>query len=185
MNLPFDDDRWASGRDVIEREKAAARTWLVGRDRESAGIVRKFPPSRRPGRSARLAAAAAGVAVLFLGVLLLRPVFRPRSPGFLGPADSIRKVFESVQSESMASLSVAAILNEAAASEAAWSIQRVLCAAALEDAVAGGLPRLIERALEKLRGAGEFRPEGPGRKEPRRSNLSEMFLRFYQSIKEG
>jgi hypothetical protein len=185
MNLPCDEKRWTLGLDVIEREKAAARIWLAGRDWDSGGTVRKSPPFRRTGRSVRIVAAAAGIAVLFLGVLLLRPVFRPRSSAFLGPADSIRKVFELVQAESPDSLSVAAILNEAASSEAAWSIQRVLCAALLQDAGADGLRRLIERALEMTRGNRESPAEETGRTEPRRSNLSETILRFYRFYKEG
>jgi len=185
MNNPIDDERWASGRAAIEREKDAARTWLAGRDWSSAGIALKSPRLRRPARSARWIAAAAGMGILFLAVVLLRPVFQSRSANVFEPTESIRKVFENVQSEGPASLPVGALLNEAAASETAWSIQRVFCAITLEDAIVGGLPRLIESALEKLRKNDEVRPESPDRAEPRRSNLSEMFLRFYQSIKEG
>ena len=186
MNFPVDDERWTLGRDAIEREKGAARTWLAGRDWNAAGIVRKPPqPSRRPKRTARLAAAAAGAAILFLGFLLLRPVFHPRSSGVLGPAESILKVFERVQTESAPSSSLPAILNEAADSEVAWSIQGVLCAAALHDAVADGLPRLIESALKKSRRDSESPTAETGRKGLRRSNLSDTFLRIFQSIKEG
>ncbi len=187
MNFPIDDEQWTLGRSAIEREKDAARSWLAGRDWSSDGIVRKSPqPSRRPTKTTRLAVAAAtGVAILFLGFLLLRPVFHSRSTGVFGPSESFRKVFENVQSEGPASLPVVALLSEAAASETAWSIQRVFCAITLEDSTEGGIPRLIESALEKLRKIDEVRPESPGRKEPRRSRLSEMFLRFYQSIKEG
>lgn len=185
MNLPFDDERWVLGRNAIEREKAAARTWLAGRDWDSAEIVRKVLPSRRTPRSTRLAAAAAGIAVLFLGVLLLRPVFRSRSSGLFGPAESILKAFERVQSESVLSSSLPAILNEAVASEIAWSIQRVLYAAALHDAVADGLPRLIESALKISRRDSESPRSETGRKGLRRSNLSDTLLRIFQSIKEG
>jgi hypothetical protein len=186
MNHPIDDERWAPDREVIEREKKAARTWLARRDWSAAGIGRKTPPLRRPARPARWAAAAAtGIAVLFLGFLLLRPVFHSGSTGGYGTSESIRKVFENVQSEGPASLPVVALLSEAAASETAWSIQRVFCAITLEDATEGGIPRLIESALEKLGKIDEVRPESPGRKEPRRSHISEIFLRVYRSIKEG
>jgi hypothetical protein len=186
MNHPIDDERWAPDREAIEREKKAARTWLAGRDWSAAGIGRKTPPLRRPARPARWAAAAAtGIAVLFLGFLLVRPVFRPRSSGFPGTAESIRTVFERARSENAPSASLPAILNEAAASEAAWSIQRVLCAAALEDALSSGLPGLIETALEISRTGGESPRNESGRNKPRPSSLSEMLLRVYQSIKEG
>jgi hypothetical protein len=185
MNPANDDERWASGREAIEREKKAARTWLAGRDWSAAGIGRKTPPLRRPARPARWAAAGAGIVVLFLGVLLLRPVFHSGSAGGYGTSELFRKVFEMVHSEGSASLTTAAFLNEAAASETAWSIQRVFCAIAIEDALKGGLPRLIESALENLRKSDEVRPKSPDRAEPRQSRLSEMFLRFYQSIKEG
>ena len=58
-------------------------------------------------------------------------------------------------------------------------------AAALHDAVADGLPRLIESALKKSRRDGESPTAETGRKGLRRSNLSDTFLRIFQSIKEG
>ena len=186
MNIPEDDERWAPGREAIEREKDAARTWLARRDWQAPGSGRKIPRnSRRPVKTSRWAAAGAGIVVLFLGVLLLRPVFHSGPAGGYGTSESFRKIFEMVHSESTASLTTAAFLNEAAASETVWSIQRVYCAIAIEDAIKGGLPRLIESVLENLRKSDEVRPESPDRAEPRRSRLSEMFLRSYQSIKEG
>ena len=186
MNIPEDDERWAPGREAIEREKDAARTWLARRDWQAPGSGRKIPRnSRRPVKTSRWAAAGAGIVVLFLGVLLLRPVFHSGPAGGYGTSESFRKIFEMVHSESTASLTTAAFLNEAAASETVWSIQRVYCAIAIEDAIKGGLPRLIGSVLENLRKSDEVRPESPDRAEPRRSRLSEMFLRSYQSIKEG
>ena len=186
MNHPIEDERWAPGREAIEREKDAARTWLARRDWQAPGSGRKIRRnSRRPVKTSRWAAAGAGIVVLFLGVLLLRPVFHSGSAGGYGTSDSFRKVFEMVHSEGSASLTTASFLNEAAASETVWSIQRVYCAIAIEDAIKGGLPRLIESALENLRKGDDVRPKSPDRAEPRRSRLSEMFLRSYQSIKEG
>jgi hypothetical protein len=187
MNLPFDEERWAPDRGAIEREKNAARTWLAGRNRDAAELVGKTAPaSRRPVKPIRFSAVAAtGIAVLFLGFLLLRPVFRSLSSVFPGTAESIRTVFERVQSESAPSASLPAILNEAAASEAAWSIQRVLCDAALEDSLERGLPGLIQNGLEALRREDESQTNETIRRGPRRSNLSETLLRFFQSIKEG
>lgn len=185
MNHSTDDERWASGRAAIEREKDAARAWLAGRDWSAAGMARKAPPLRRPARPARWVAAAAGMGILFLAVVLLRPVFHSRSADVLEPRESIRKVFARVQSESGSSSSLPAVLNGALASEAAWSIQRVLCAAALEDTLESGLPGLIQSALEVLRREGESPTNETIRKDPRRSHLSETLLRIFQSIKEG
>jgi hypothetical protein len=175
MNHPIDDEHWAPGREAIEREKDAARNWLD----------RNTPPLRGPARPARWAAAGAGIVVLFLGALLLRQVFHSGSAVFSGTAESIRKVIEMGQSEGSASPTTITFMSEAAASETAWSIQRVICAVALDDAIKEGLPRLIESALVNLRKGDEARPISPDRAEPRPSPLSEIFLRFYQSIKEG
>ena len=82
MNIPEDDERWAPGREAIEREKDAARTWLERRDWQAPGSGRKIRRnSRRPVKTSRWAAAGAGIEVLFLGVLLLRPVFHSGPAG--------------------------------------------------------------------------------------------------------
>ena len=186
MKNPIDDERWAPGREAIEREKDAARTWLVRRDWQAPGSGREIPRnSRKPAKTARWAAVMAGAAILFSAMLLLRPVFHSRASFASGFMDSVETVFERIGIEGDTLSPRPGLPSEVFTSEAAWSIQRVFCAAALEDAFEGGLPRLIEKALEMARREVEARAEETDRTDPRRSDLSKIFMRFYQSIKEG
>jgi hypothetical protein len=186
MNNLIDDESWAPGREAIEREKDAARIWLTRRDWKTLGSGRENRRnSRWPFKTARWAAALAGAAILLSAVLLLRPVFRSRVSFASGFADSLAMVFERVRTEGQPLSSRPGRLNDVSASEAAWSIQRVFCVVSLEDAFEDGLPQLIEKALGIWRRDGEAGTEKTARKDLRRSDMSEIFMRFYKSIKEG
>ncbi len=187
MNLPYDEEPWAAGRRAIGREKDAARAWLASREGGASRFVRKAAPAtRRPPKPLRFAVAAAAVmAVISFGFLLLRPLFHERAIRTRAADDTIQAVFKQARSENGASVPVTYGLGDAAASQLAWSIQRVFCKAALEESLRNGLPGLIQAGLEALRPAGEASTGGPVRTGSRISNLSEMLLRIFQSIKEG
>jgi len=184
MKRILDDEKWAPGRDAIEREKAAARIWLKKRAEIPAPIAVDRRPQNRGGRRWRILAAACSMLMLIIFLVLKWRDLFPSSMK-AGTASAFLSVLEGVQANGTAADPESILFERAGSTDLAWSIQQVYCQAYQKSEKHEALPALIERAFYAVR-AGNGAPAKPTTREPTQpTRFSEHFTQVHKFNKEG
>jgi hypothetical protein len=183
MKSILDDDQWTSGREAIEREKSAAKTWLLKR----GGVI--APAARIRGRRHALGqrrgwnvAVGSGLVLAALLAVIWSGWFSPAKR--TGRVSALLTVLQS-RLEDTTGDPEKDLLGRAGLTDFAWSVQQVYCRACLESGKREALPALIERTLSAVRaGNGAGARSALGELVPL-GGFSGLFSRVYKLMMEG